>query len=192
MLEKIKQLRETTLASIAVCRQVLEEAGGDLEKAADILRRRGAGIATQKASRETAEGIVEAYIHSNHKIGVLLELGCETDFVARNELFKNLAHDLALQVAAMNPRYVAPEEIPVEVLEEERRIYREELANSGKPEKIVEEIIEGKIKKHQAAICLYSQAFVKNQDQTIKEVINEAIAKLGENIKVKRFAKFEV
>lgn len=192
MIDKIKQLREQTCASLGDCKKALEDAGGDLEKAADLLKKRGASIADKKACRVAAQGIVESYIHTTKKIGVLIELNCETDFVARNEMFKESAHDIAMHIAAMNPKYLSVEDIPQETIEEEKSIYREQLQGSGKPQDIIEQIISGKIKKHNEEICLLNQVFIKNQDQTIKDLINELIGKLGENIKIGRFVRFEI
>lgn len=192
MIDKLKQLREQTCASMVECRKALEESGGDLAEAAKIIRRKGSDLAGKKAGRETKQGLIEAYIHVNGKIGVLLELSCETDFVVRNEMFKELAHDLAMHIAAMNPQYTSSIDIPQEIIEEEKKIYQEQLESSGKPQNIVDQIIEGKIRKHNEEICLLSQPFVKNQDLSVQDYINEAIAKIGENIKVGRFVRFEI
>lgn len=189
---QIKQLRDMTLASIMDCKEALEQAGGNIEEAKEILRKKGKNIAMKKSARQASEGIVHAYIHSNNKIGALLELNCETDFVARNKEFIELAHDLAMHIAAMNPRYLSPEDIPEEILKAEREIYKEQMASSGKADDIIEKAIEGKIKKYSEEICLLAQPFVKDQDKTVSELINEYIAKLGENIKVGRFVRFEI
>lgn len=191
-LELLKKLREISQASLGECQKALEEAGGDLPKALDILRKKGQIIAEKKSERETKSGLIEAYIHSNGRVGALLELRCETDFVAKNPLFKELAHDLALQITAMAPAYISEADIPEEVLKEEKEIYREELKSTGKPEKIIDQIIEGKLKKRFAEICLLHQPFIKNPDETIENLIKSYIAKLGENIKVERFARFEL
>lgn len=174
------------------CRNAIEEAEGDLDRAQEILRKSGALKVAKKAEREAHEGLVEAYIHSNGKIGVLLELNCETDFVARNQLFKTLAHDIAMHIAAMSPQYISSDEIPEEYLAGEKEIYRAQLANSGKPARIMEQIIEGKLKKYKEEISLLTQPFVKNQDVTVQDYINEYIAKLGENIKVGRFVRYAI
>jgi len=192
MVDKIKQLREKTCASVTDCKKALDEATGDLEKAAEILRHRGADLASKKSIRQTNQGIIEAYIHNSGKVGVLLELNCETDFVARNEMFKQLAHDLAMQVAAMSPEYLDATGISAEVIEEEKNIYREQLVDSGKPQNIIEQIIEGKIAKRNSEICLLDQPFVKDQDYSVREIINSYIGKIGENIKVGRFVRYEI
>lgn len=192
MLDLLKQLREKTCASIGDCKKAIEESGGDLEKAEEILRRKGAITAGKKSCRETNQGIIEAYIHANKKIGVLLELNCETDFVARNEMFKELAHDLAMHIAATNPRYLNANDIPQDIIENEKSVYREQLVNSGKPDQIIQQIIDGKIKKYHQEICLLKQPFVKDQDVTIEEFINGYISKIGENIKIGRFVRYEI
>jgi elongation factor Ts len=191
-INQVKQLRQATGVSISQCKKAIEEANGDLEKAKELLRKWGEDLAGKRAGRETGEGIIDAYIHSNKKIGVLVELRCETDFVARNEEFQNLAHDLAMHVAAFNPLFIKEEEIPEEVLEKEREIYKEQFAKENKPPEILEKMIEGKLKKYKENICLLTQPFVKDQTKTVQEVINEYIAKLGENISVKRFIRFEI
>lgn len=188
----VKQLREMSGASVMECRNALEEAKGDLTKALEILKRKGQAIAAKKNERETRAGIIEAYIHTNAKIGVLLDLRCETDFVAKNQLFKELAHELALQIAAMAPQYISENDIPETVLDEEKAIYREELKNSGKPEKIIEQIIDGKLKKRFSEICLLDQPSIKNQDETVSDLIKNYIAKIGENIKAERFVRFDI
>ena len=191
-IETLKKLRECSQASLGECQKALIEAGNDFNKALEILKKKGQLIAEKKKERETGAGLIEAYIHSNGRIGALVELRCETDFVAKNPLFKELAHDLALQVAAMAPAYISELDIPEEVLKEEKEIYREELKTTGKPEKIIEQIIEGKLKKRFSEICLLRQPFIKNPDETIESVIKNYIAKLGENIKVSRFVRFEI
>ena len=185
----IKQLRQTTGAGILECQKVLKQAKGDIDKAVEILRKKGQKLVKSKQSREVKEGVVEAYIHSDHKIGVLVELVCETDFVARNKEFKELAHDLAMQVAAVNPQWIKPEDIPQQVLGKEREIARENLPKS-KPSQVKERIVEGKLKKFYTETCLLEQTFIKDEKITIKELIQEKITKLGENIQVKRFIRF--
>lgn len=192
MLEKIKQLRQITSVSMVECKKALEDTGGDLEKALEILHRQGKIKAQKKAERETREGVVESYIHPNRKIGVLIELNCETDFVARSKEFRELAHELCLQIAAMAPFYVKPEDIPEEFLEGERKIYEEQFAGSGKSSHLIKGIVDGKIKKYCEEICLLSQAFVKDEQKTIQDLINDSILKLGENITVKRFVRFKI
>jgi len=174
------------------CKKALEESQGSIEKALEILHRQGKIKAQKKAERETGEGIIESYIHSNGKVGVLLELNCETDFVARNPDFKELAHELCLQIAAMAPQYIKPEDVPREFLDGERKIYREQFSGSGKPAHIIEEIVEGKLKKYCEEISLLPQSFVKDEQKSIQDVINDYILKLGENITVKRFVGFSI
>ncbi len=189
---QVKQLRETTGASMMECKKALEESGGDEKKALKILRQKGKSIALKKSSREAKQGIIDSYIHSTGKVGVLLELNCETDFVARNEEFKKLAHDLAMHVAGMCPQYLTPGDIPEEVIKAEKDIYKKQFSDSGKPQEVIDKIIEGKIKKYSEEISLLTQPFVKNPDITIKELIEEKIAKLGENIKVGQFTRYEL
>lgn len=187
----VKDLRQTTGAGILECRKALDEAGGDLDKAAEILRKKGQKIFDKKQDREVKEGLIEAYVHSNGKIGVLVELVCETDFVARNKEFRELAHDLAMQVAAVCPLWVKPEDVPQEVLEKEKEIAKEGLPK-GKPAQVTEKIIEGKIQKFYTQTCLLEQPFIKNENLTIRELIKEKVAKLGENIQVKKFVRFQI
>ncbi len=191
-IELIKKLRQKTRASLKDCSSALEEAGGDIEKAEDLLKRRGQVIASKKSERGTSSGIIYSYIHSNNKVGVLLDLRCETDFVAKNNLFKELAHELTLQVAAMNPEFVSPEDVSEEYIEKEKAAYREQMKDSGKPADILDKIAEGKIQKELSELCLVNQKFVKDNNKIIKEVIDEYIAKTGENIKVERFCRFEI
>jgi len=191
-LEQVKELRNLTGASIMDCRNALEEAKGDLNKAQEILKKKGAAIAEKKEARETKAGLIESYIHANGKIGVLIDLRCETDFVAKNPLFKELAHDLALQVAAMSPIYVSEADIPEDLLNKEKEAYLAEFKNSNKPEKIVNQIIDGKLQKWYQEVCLIHQPFIKDQDQKVGELIKEYIAKIGENIKIQRFIRFEI
>jgi len=191
-LQKVKELRELTGASIMDCRQALEEAKDNFEKAQEILKKKGQVTANKKEGRETKMGIIESYIHANGKIGVLIDLRCETDFVAKNPLFKELAHDLALQVAAMAPLYISVSDIPPDLLDKEKEIYREEFKNSNKPEKIINQIIEGKLQKWYQEVCLMNQPFIKDQDQIVENVMKDYIAKIGENIKIHRFVRFEI
>ena len=173
-------------------KRALEDAGWDEEKAVQLLRERGAMKAAKKADREAREGIIGHYIHHNQRVGVLVELNCETDFVARNELFQNLAKDLAMHIAMMNPRYVSAEEIPAEELEKERQIYIQAALNEGKPQQIAEKIAEGRLKKYLEEVVLLEQPFVKDDKVKVKELIQQAIAKIGENIVVRRFCRFEL
>ena len=191
-IDQIKQLREETDVSIIECKKALEKTKGDMEKAKEILRKWGQELANKKSNREAKQGIIESYIHPNKKIGVLIDVRCESDFVARSEDFKALVHDLALHIAGIKPYYIKPEDISEEILRGEKEIYKEQFAKSGKPEKIMEQIIEGKLKKYKEEISLLTQPFVKNPDKTVQEMISEYIAKLGENIKIKRFARYEI
>ncbi len=190
--EMVKKLRDMTGAGMMDCKKALEEANGDFEKAVEILRKKGAAKAAKKAGRATREGIITSYIHFNGRIGVLLELNCETDFVARTDEFKELAYNLAKQVAAMNPKWVSREDVPQEVIEKEKEIYREQLKDSGKPEHVVEKIIEGKLEKFFEENCLLEQEYIFEEGKKVKDIINEAIGKIGENIRVSRFVRMEV
>lgn len=191
-LELIKKLRESTGAGMMEVKKALEDAGWDEEKAVQLLRERGALKAAKKANREAREGVIGHYIHHNQRVGVLLELNCETDFVARNELFQNLARDLAMHVAMAAPRYVSLEEVPEEELAKERQIYIQAALNEGKPREIAEKIAEGRLKKYLEEVVLLEQPFVKDDKVKVKELIQEAIAKIGENIVVRRFCRFEL
>jgi len=190
--QQVKELREKTLASMADCKEALEEAGGDFAKAQEILRRRGKQVAEKRAQKEATQGIVECYVHSNKKIGVLVQLNCETDFVAKNETFKELAHDIALHVASMNPQYLSAEDIPQELLAKKKNEFAEELKNSGKPEAVQNQIIEGKLRKFSEEISLLEQPFVKNPDQKVKDLVSEYTGKIGEKIKIGQFVRFEI
>ncbi|MDD3614322.1 MAG: translation elongation factor Ts [Candidatus Pacebacteria bacterium] len=191
-LKQVKELRDLTGASVMDCRNALEEAKGNFEKAQEILKKKGLAIADKKGARETKAGLIEAYIHANGKMGVLVDLRCETDFVAQNPLFKELAHDIALQIAAMAPLYVSPEEIPEDVVKKEKEAYLAELKDSNKPEKIINQIVEGKLQKWYEEVCLLKQPFIKDQDEIVENVVKSYIAKIGENIKVYRFVRFEI
>lgn len=190
--QDIQKLRETTGAGMMDAKKALEEAKGDFDKAVEALRKRGAKVAAAKGERSTNQGLVEPYIHMNGNLGVLIEVACETDFVARTDKFKELAHDLAMQVAAANPVYISPEDVPAEVVENEKHIYAEQLKAEGKQGAMTEKIIQGKLEKYYAEACLLKQPFFKNDKQTVQEVINGVIAALGENIKVRRFARFSL
>ena len=191
-MELIKKLREATGAGMMDVKKALEDAGWNEEKAVQLLRERGAMKAAKKAEREAREGIIGHYIHHNQRIGVLVELNCETDFVARNEIFQNLARELAMHIAMMNPRYISAEEVPAEELERERQIYIQAALNEGKPAQIAERIAEGRLKKYLEEVALLEQPFVKDDKIRVKELIQEAIAKTGENIVVRRFCRFEL
>lgn len=186
----IKQLREETGISIMECKKALEEAKGDFAKAKTILETRSKGAAQKKSERTIKEGMLGCYIHATGKVGVLVELGCETDFVAKNPEFKELARNIAMHIAAMNPKYLKPEEIPQEIINEEKEIYRQEFAGLGKPDNLVEKMIEGKLKKRAEEISLLAQPYIKDQDKTIGDLINAAISKFGENIVIGRFVRF--
>jgi len=190
--QMIKELREKTGAGIVDCKKALQEAGGDIEKAVEILRKKGAAKAAKKAERATAEGIVVSYIHAGGKVGALVELNCETDFVARTEDFKALGHEIAMQVAAMAPEYVSREEVPAKIVEKEKEVLKEQALAEGKPEHIVEKIVEGRLSKFFSEKCLLEQPWIKDDSKTIQDLLTEYITKLGENIKVKRFCRFEV
>lgn len=188
----VKELREKTGAGMMECKGALQEAGGDLEKAVTILRKRGLASAARKAGRTTSEGVVSAYIHPGGKIGVLVEVNCETDFVARTDDFQQLVRDLAMHIAATDPKYVRREEVTEDILERERDVYRDQAKQSGKPEAILEKIVEGKVSRYFAENCLYDQSFVKNPDTTVKEHIDSKIATIKENISVKRFVRYKI
>jgi elongation factor Ts len=191
-LELINQLRERTGLGLMDCRKALEAAGGDIEQAAEELRKKGAAVASKRSGNATAEGVIQAYIHPGSQMGVLVEINCETDFVARTEQIQQFAKDLCLHIAASKPLYVRPEEVDPKFLEHEREIFRAQLQESGKPEKIVAQIVEGKVTKLYSEICLLSQAFVKNDQMTVQDVLNDLVARLGEKIVIRRFARFEV
>lgn len=184
----IKELREQTGAGIMDVKEALEEAAGNKDTAIEILRKKGLAKQAKKADRVANEGLVESYIHAGGRIGVLLEINCETDFVARTDDFKNLAKEIALHIAAANPLYISAEEVPAEVLEKEREIYKEQAGD--KPADVLEKMLEGKIQKYLEEVCLLSQPFVKDGDKTIGELLGEATGKMGENIQVRRFARF--
>jgi elongation factor Ts len=186
----VKQLREKTNAGMMDCKKALVEAGGDLEKAEDILRKKGIASASKKASRSVKEGVVASYIHLQGKVGVLVEVNCETDFVAKNDIFRDFVKDLTLHIAAAHPIYVVRDEVPEAVIEREREIYREQV--KGKPANVVEKIVDGKLDKFYGSVCLLDQAFIKDPDKTIKDLVASKIAELGENIVVRRFARFAV
>ena len=191
-IEQIQNLRVKTGSSILDCKKALEESNGDEKEAIDILKKRGRIIAEKKGVRATSAGIIDSYIHPNKRIGVLIELRCETDFVAKNSDFINLTHELAMHIAAMSPKYLKPEDIPQEILDEERNIFMAQVADINKPANIKEEMVDGKMKKRFSEICLFEQPFVKNPNQTTRELITEYIAKIGENIEVARFTRYEL
>jgi elongation factor Ts len=188
----VKELRERTGAGFSDCRAALIEAAGNIEKAIDILRKKGQAAAAKKAQREASEGLVGSYIHAGGKIGVLVEINCESDFVARTEAFQQLSHDIAMHIAALDPRYVRREEVTPEMLEKEREIYKAQALATGKPEAVVDKIVNGKMEKFYEENCLYEQHYIKDESVTIGEMIAQAIAKLGENISIRRFVRFKV
>lgn len=188
----ISELRALTGAGIVDCKKALDETGGDIAKAAELLRKKGIAKAGSKGERATKEGLVDSYIHGNGRVGVLVEIQCETDFVARTEQFKAFVHEVALQVSATNPLYVNPEQIPSEVLEKEKELAMHEFDGSSKPKEIVEKIAAGKLEKYYAEVCLMNQPYIKDEDKTVGELLKEMIAKTGENIVIKRFSRFSL
>jgi len=190
--DQVKTLREMTGAGIMDCKRALTEAGGDLEKAKETLRKRGVAVADKKSGRATNQGAVGSYIHMGGRVGVMLELSCETDFVAKNEKFQSLLHDIAMHIAAMKPRWLSREDVEEEVLAKEREIYRELAVKEGKPEKILDRIVEGRIEKFYTENCLLDQLFVKDDSKKIGDLLRESIATTGENILVRRFVRYEV
>jgi len=190
--EKVKELRQRTGIGVMECKEALHECEGDIEKAIAALRKKGYARAKDKMSRETTQGLVQSYIHLEGKIGVLVEVSCESDFVARNSEFKELVKNIAMQIAAASPRYVSADQIPAQELEAEKEIIRAQLADTKKPPQIIEKIIEGKLKKYYEDVCLLDQPYIKDDKMSIQQLIATFIAKFGENIKVKRFARFEL
>jgi len=188
--ELVKQLREQSGVGMMDCKKALQECDGDMEKAAKYLREKGLDKAEKKSNRATKEGIIHSYIHHGDKIGVLLEINCETDFVARNEMFKKLAHEIALHIAAAAPKYLSKDDIPEDVVEKEKEIYKKMALNEGKPEKVIDKIADGKINKFYEETCLLEQNFIRDNDIKIRDLIKEYIAKIGENIVVKRFTRY--
>jgi elongation factor Ts len=190
--QMVKELRERTGAGMMDCKNALNEAKGNIENAVDGLRKKGLAAAAKKAGRITAEGAVGSYIHGGGKLGVLVEVNCETDFVARNEAFQELVRDIAMHIAAAEPRFVRREEVTPEVLERERAIFQDQALASGKPANVVERIVTGKMEKYYSEFVLLEQPFVKNPDQNVAQLIAERVAKIGENIQVRRFARFKL
>lgn len=191
-LDLIQKLRDRTGLGMMDCKKALIEADGDVDKAIELLRKKGAAVALKRSDKQTAEGLVHAYIHAGSKVGVLVEINCETDFVASTEDIKQFAADVCMHIAAFRPLYLAPENVDAAFIEREKDIARAQLADSGKPAKIIDSIIEGKLNKVFSEVCLLKQSFIKNDQLTVEQVINELIAKVGENVKIKRFARFEV
>jgi elongation factor Ts len=190
--QMVKELRERTGAGMMDCKNALAEANGDVEKAIEILRKKGLAKAAKKAGRETNEGLIISYVHHNGKLGVLVELNCETDFVARTDDFKELGNKIAMHIAAMAPRWVKREEVPEQIIEKEKEIYREQLKDSGKPAQVIEKIIEGKLESFYQENCLLEQKYALDQSILIKDMIQQAIAKIGENIQVSRFVRMQI
>jgi elongation factor Ts len=190
--QMVKELRERTGAGFLDCKKALEEANGNMEEAILILRKKGLAKAEKKVGRQTADGLIGSYVHAGGKIGVLVEVNCETDFVARTEDFQNLVKEIAMQIAAMNPKYISPEDVPSEVLEREKEILREQVIKTGKSGPVVEKIVEGKLKKFFEENCLLEQPYIRDPNLTVKELIAQAVAKLGENIRVRRFVRFQL
>jgi elongation factor Ts len=188
----IKELRDKTQAGMVDCKKALVENDGDMDKAVEYLRKKGLASADKKMGREVTEGIVASYIHSNSKIGVLVELKCATDFVARNDDFVALAKEIAMQIAAANPQYVKPEDVPADIIEKEKEIYREQMKNSGKPDNVIEKIVEGKLTKFYSEVCLLEQEFIKDSAVKIQDLIKQKIAVFGENIEVGKFSRFQI
>ncbi|HHT50407.1 MAG TPA: translation elongation factor Ts [Eubacteriaceae bacterium] len=188
----IKELRATTGAGMLDCKKALEKTEGNIEKAIEFLREKGLSVASKKSGRIAAEGIVSSYIHLGGKIGVLVEVNCETDFVAKTDGFKDFVKDIAMHIAALNPQYVSKEDVPEEVVEKEKSILRAQALNEGKPEKIVDKMVEGRINKFYKEICLLEQPFVKDQDKTVEDILKEQIAKIGENVKIRRFTRYQM
>ena len=188
----VKELRERTGAGMMDCKQALTETAGDMDKAIDFLREKGLAAAAKKAGRIAAEGLVESYIHAGGRIGVLVEVNCETDFVAKTDAFKTLVKDIAMHIAAANPAYLKREEVPIEELKHEQEVLAEQARNEGKPEKIIEKMVAGRIEKYYKEVCLMEQPFVKDPDKSISDLITESIAKIGENISIRRYARYQL
>lgn len=188
----VKELRERTGAGMLDCKKALDETNGDIEKAIAVLREKGLSAAANKAGRIATEGVVESYIHAGGRIGVLVEINCETDFVGKTDQFKEFARDIAMHIAGASPKYVRREEVPTEELEKEKEILKNQALNEGKPEKIVEKMVEGRINKYYEEYCLLEQSFIKDPDKTINTLLNEKISTIGENISIRRFARFEL
>lgn len=190
--QQVKELRETTCAGMMDCKKALVETNGDMEKAIDYLREKGLAAAAKKSGRIAAEGIVESYIHAGGKIGVMIEVNCETDFVAKTPEFHSFVRDLAMQIAAANPAYLSRDEVPLSILDHEREVLRAQALNEGKPEKIIDKMVEGRVNKFFAENCLLEQAFIKDPDKSVTDVVNGQISKIGENIIVRRFVRYQM
>jgi elongation factor Ts len=190
--QMVKELRDKTNAGMMDCKRALSENDGDMEKSIDTLRTKGLAVAAKRAGRSTSEGVVETYIHAGGKLAVMVEVGCETDFVAKTDDFKKFANDVAMHIAAVNPIAITKEAVPADVVSREKDIYTQQAIDSGKPANIAEKIVEGKLNKYFAEVCLIDQKYVKNPDLTIQDLLNELIAKMGENISIKRFTRYQV
>jgi elongation factor Ts len=188
----VKELRDKTNAGMMDCKKALTETGGDMEKAVDLLRQKGLAVAQKRAGRATSEGTIQTYIHAGGKLGVMVEVGCETDFVAKTDSFIDFAKNVAMHIAAVNPVAIAREEIPTDLVAREQEIYQKQALDSGKPENIVDKIVSGKMEKFYSEVSLLEQNFVKNPDVSIQDLLNELVASLGENISIKRFCRFQV
>jgi elongation factor Ts len=188
----VKELRERTGAGMMDCKKALEETNGDIEKAIEVLREKGLAAAAKKAGRIASEGIVESYIHGGGRIGVLIEVNAETDFVAKNQEFRQFVKDMAMQVAASNPQYISRDQVPADFIEKEKEIFKQQALNEGKPEKIVEKMVEGRIEKYYKEICLLEQPFIKDPDMHVQQLVNNMIARIGENISIRRFTRYEM
>jgi len=190
--QQVKELRDRTGIGMMECKEALQECGGDIEKAIEILRKKGHARAQEKADRQAADGAVGSYIHANDRLGVLIEVNCETDFVARNDEFKELVKNLAMQVAASNPTYISSEDVPAEIIDREKEIIKAQIQDTKKPPQIIEQIIEGKLKKFFEEVCLLDQPYIRDDKIKVRDLVNSHIAKFGENIKIRRFARFEI
>ena len=188
----VSELRARTGCGMMDCKKALVECNGDAEKAIDFLREKGLAKAAKKADRNAKDGRIFSYIHNTGKVGVMVEIDCETDFVAKTEDFQQLGHEVAMHIAASNPQYVAPEEVPADVLEREKAIYREQLAAEGKPAQIIDKILEGKVRKFYEQVCLLEQPWIRDDEKKIKDLVIEQIAKMGENMKIRRFSHFSI
>ena len=188
----VKELREATGAGILDCKNALQETDGDFDKAVEYLRQKGLAAAAKRASRAANEGTIGSYVHAGSRVAALVEVNCETDFVARTDDFLALAHDLAMQVVAAKPKYLLPEDIPAEVIEAEKEIYRAQMEDSAKPEHVIDKIVEGKLQKYYQEVCLVQQPFIKDEGLTVQDVVTQVAAKLGENVVVRRFVRFEL
>ncbi len=190
--DQIKELRESTGAGILDCRKALEQSNGDFDKAVDILREKGLAKAAKRAEREASEGMLELYSHGNGRVGVMVEVNCETDFVARSAAFRTFAHEVALQIAAAAPRYIKPEDIPADVLEHEREIAQARAREEGKPEKVLDRIVEGRLENFKTEVCLLLQPYIRDEKVTIQDLLHQNIGSIGENIVIRRFARWEL